>query len=229
MERVLEPEVMETPESAAAYAAADFSAPNQAFVERLLRANPGLRGGRILDIGCGPADIPIRLARALPGAALTGADASPAMLAKARAAVGAAGLAGRVKLVEGRLPGLPVEPGFDAVVSNSVLHHMPDPPAFWGEILRLAKPGAAVLVMDLFRPESARRAREIVEAAARDEHPILKEDFYNSLLAAFSVDEVNAQLRAAGLGLRAEAVSDRHWAVCGAIEKPMTKISGEVI
>lgn len=215
MQRTLEPEVMDTPESAAAYAAADFSASNQAFVDRLLAAHPGLRRGRVLDVGCGPADIPIRLATAAPGLMVTGVDASSAMLERARAAVIRAGLTRRVRLIEGRLPGLPVEPGFDAVISNSVLHHMPDPIAFWRELARLAKPGGAVYVMDLFRPESPEAARRIVETAAKDEHPVLKEDFYNSLLAAFSVEEVAVQLREAGLALEPRAVSERHWAVSG--------------
>jgi hypothetical protein len=86
----------------------------------------------------------------------------------------------------------------------------------WEEIKRLAKPGAAVYVMDLFRPESKEKAREIVESAAGKEHPLLKEDFYNSLLAAFPIEEVRGQLAQADLQeLSAEIASDRHWRVSG--------------
>jgi hypothetical protein len=55
MDRVLEPELMEDPEQAAAYAAADFSQENQGFVDRFEEYFPGFSGGRVLDVGCGPA------------------------------------------------------------------------------------------------------------------------------------------------------------------------------
>jgi hypothetical protein len=80
----------------------------------------------------------------------------------------------------------------------------------------LGRRGAAVYALDLSRPESAERAREIVETAARNEAPILRSDFFNSLLAAFTPDEIRVQLRAAGLGpLDCRVVSERHWLVRG--------------
>ncbi len=43
-----------------------------------------------------------------------------------------------------------------------------------------------------------------------------RQDFFNSLLAAYTVDEVHAQLARTGLGhLQVEAVSDRHLTVAG--------------
>jgi hypothetical protein len=48
-----------------------------------------------------------------------------------------------------------------------------------------------------------------------NEDPVLKEDFYNSLCAAFTVDEVRAQLRVAGLSLHVEKVTDRHMRIKG--------------
>ena len=44
---------------------------------------------------------------------------------------------------------------------------------------------------------------------------MLKEDFYNSLLAAFTPAEVEDQLAAAGLSLEIETISDRHLLVSG--------------
>lgn len=216
MERRPEPEVMDAPAQALAYARADFAAVNQGFVERLLAAFPDL-GGDVIDLGCGPADIPIRLARARPGVHVTAVDASAAMLDLAEAAVAGAGLGGRVRLLRARLPALPLPAAaFDAIVSNSLAHHLPDPALFWAEVRRLGRPGAALYVMDLFRPESVEQAREIVETAAGGEAPILKEDFFNSLLAAFTPDEVRRQLDAAGLGrLGCEVISERHWLVGG--------------
>src|SRR5262249_42761940 len=97
-----------------------------------------------------------------------------------------------------------------------LVHHLPDPRAFWCTARDLVRPGGALHVMDLFRPASAARARAIVAAAAPDAEPVLREDFYRSLLAALSPDEVRADLVATGLGhLTCEVVSERHWLVSG--------------
>ncbi len=214
MERVLEPELMEDPAQVLAYARADFAEVNQGFVDRFRATFSELTRGRVLDLGCGPADIPIRLARALPGLDVVAVDGSEAMLDQARKAV--AEVFARVHLLRARVPVLSCRPQtFDAAISNSLLHHLSDPHAFWQEVRRVGRPGAALLVMDLFRPDSPERAREIVEAAAAGEDPILKQDFFNSLLAAFTVDEVHAQLATTLPHLDCRIVSERHWLVSG--------------
>src|SRR5207247_11263382 len=80
MPRVLEPELMNDPEQALAYAKADFEEENQGFVNRLRTYYPDLTEGHVLDLGCGPAGIPIRFVRALPGCRRSGGRRSPAML-----------------------------------------------------------------------------------------------------------------------------------------------------
>lgn len=218
MKRVPEKEVMDEPEGAAAYARADFSGVNQAFVGNFLAAHPAAARGKVVDLGCGPADIPIRLAKSAPECSVTAVDASAPMLAIARGALLKSGVGARVTLLEGYLPGLPLKDGsFDAVVSNSLLHQLPDPAAFWGEVKRLVRPGGSVFVVDLFRPASEAEARRIVEAAAADENPVLKEDFYNSLLAAFSLEEVAVQLADAGIPLAPKQTSERHLTVSGVL------------
>lgn len=243
MDRILEPEIMSDRDADAAYARADFSDSNQAFADRLAEAlraagaGSGLEahsaapsgapeharartahGPRIADLGCGPGDVTIRIARAVGGAHLVGVDGSEEMLRLAREAIRAARLSERVTLHLGRVPGLELpEHGFDAVVSKDMLHHLPDPHGLWSEISRLARAGAVVLVMDLVRPGSPVEAREIVERVAGREHPLLKEDFYNSLCAAFTIDEVGAQLRAANLALTVERAGDRHMMVRGVL------------
>jgi SAM-dependent methyltransferase len=214
MQRVPEPEVMDDAAQALAYACADFSDVNQRFVDGLLARFPSARRGVAVDLGCGPADIPRRLATAAPRTHVVAIDASLPMLQLGRRALGRR--AARVGLVCARLPALPLPAGVaDTIVSNSLLHHLPEPAALWREIARLARPGAVVHVMDLFRPDSAGAARAIVEAAAAKEDPILKQDFFNSLLAAYTVAEVRSQLDAAGLRLGCEPVSERHLLVYG--------------
>ena len=215
MDRIPERELMDDERQSVAYANADFSESNQLFVDRLVRDFPAhLR--RVLDIGCGPGDVVIRVARSVPDASITAIDGSAPMIALARTAVTAAGLERRVTLVQARVPGAPVgEHAFDAVLSKDLLHHLPDPSVLWGEIARLGRAGAAVSVMDLVRPSTPADARRIVEDVSADEDPILKEDFYNSLCAAFTVDDVRRQLSDAGLHLRVEQVSARHLLVTG--------------
>lgn len=215
MERIEEPELMDEAAQAEAYAQADFAAVNQGFVDAFVRAFPELDHGRIVDLGCGPADIPIRLARRLPKIHVTGVDGAAAMLALGRARLIEEELSDRVELVQGVLPGATDGP-FDAVVSNSLLHHLHQPAGLWEEIRRVARDGAPIFVMDLMRPASEEQARSIVETYAGDEPELLKRDFFNSLRAAFTLEEVRAQLVAAGLGnLTVEATSDRHLTVAG--------------
>jgi len=217
MNRVLEPELMTDPDQANAYAAADFATVNQGFVDRFRVLFPDFARGHLVDLGRGPADIPIRFCRALPAVTVTGVDGSEAMLAPGRRAVATAGLTERVTLVRARLPGLDRAPGgFHAIVSNSLLHHMPRPDVFWSELARLGRAGAPALIMDLHRPDSLERARAIVETHSADEPEVLQRDFFNSLCAAFTLDEVRTQIAKAGLDrLRCEMASDRHWVAWG--------------
>lgn len=216
VQRIPEPELMDEAEQATAYATADFAAPNQAFVDRFLALARSLERGRVVDLGCGPADIPVRLAAARPGLRIVGVDGSEPMLEHGRALAARAGVADRIELVCARLPGPPPDGRFDAVLSNSLLHHLPDPAVLWREVARLGQPGAPVLVIDLFRPGSPEAVRRLVAEHAAGEPEVLRRDFEASLFAAFTADEVRAQLDAAGLGaLRVETISDRHLAVTG--------------
>lgn len=215
MDRVPEPELMDGREQSEAYAHADFAEVNRGFVEAFAGAFPDFAAGRVADLGCGPADIAIRLARRLPGTAVIAVDGAEAMLAHARRAVRGAGLGDRIELLRAVLPGVPAGP-FDAVVSNSLLHHLHRPAVLWQEIAHIARPGAPVFVMDLARPDSPERAREIVATYAGMEREILRRDYLASLCAAFTVEEVRAQLAATGLGqLTVRMASDRHWVASG--------------
>jgi ubiquinone/menaquinone biosynthesis C-methylase UbiE len=215
MDRVLEPEIMDGEAEAAAYARADFSDSNQAYVADVMRSFPD-RLTQVVDLGCGPGDIAIRLSRASAATRITGVDGSPAMLAIARAALRSAGLENRVSFLDGRLPGVPLATGgFDLVLSKDMLHHLPDPRVLWDEVRRLGRPGAGVCVVDLCRPASTAAAHEIVERVSGGEHPLLKTDFYNSLCAAFTAEELRDQLTAAALSLTVSQLTERHLCVKG--------------
>jgi 2-polyprenyl-3-methyl-5-hydroxy-6-metoxy-1,4-benzoquinol methylase len=218
MMRQLEPEVMDDPAQADAYAAADFSAENQGFVDRFRDYFPDFSQGQVFDLGCGPGDIPIRFARAFPACRVVGIDASRPMVELAERAVAAATLSDRITILCQRFQDLPGERQADAVISNSLLHHLPNPLQFWQKLRFLVKPGSPVLVMDLLRPESPEAAQAIVDRYAPGASEILRRDFYHSLLASFTEDEVASQLARMNLTrLLLDVPDDRHWVVGGIV------------
>lgn len=213
MERIPEPELMLDPEQAIAYAEADFEQPHSRFIElfqECFYAEP--IAGHVLDLGCGPGDIAMRFARAYPGCRVDGIDGSQVMIDAGAEILRASGVADRVELVRCLLPTEPPpRDRYDAVISNSLLHHLHDPMVLWQAVSRYAKPDAPVFVMDLMRPTSRQAAEALVDEHAAGEPEVLRRDFYNSLLAAFRPEEVKRQITAAGMhSFAVEAVSDRH-------------------
>lgn len=221
---------MDDPVQALAYAEADFEQPHSMFVGACLGffAEMGAEPDQILDLGCGPCDIVARLARRLTFDRFDAVDGSGAMIDLARKRLEAEGLADRVRLIHGYIPADPPGHGiYDAIVSNSILHHLNDPMDLWHAVKRLARPRAAVFVMDLTRPESEAAAQALVDAYAEGEPDILRHDFYHSLLAAYRPHEVVEQLAAAGLsGLSVSVPTDRHVIVSGRISETVVHKAG---
>ena len=221
MKRASEEELMDLPVHAQAYANADFSEPNSKFVTLFSEKFPAFNGQHIIDLGCGPADITIRLAGQYPQARVVGLDGADAMLEIARKTILRHTLANRVDIRKwhiGREENPLGSESFHALVSNSLLHHMRDPLDLWRAIRALAAPGAAVLVMDLIRPQSRIEAEQIVEKYSGKEPEVLRDDFLNSLRAAYRPTEIMEQLVSVNMdSLHVEVVTDRHFIVFGSI------------
>jgi ubiquinone/menaquinone biosynthesis C-methylase UbiE len=217
MKRVPEPELMDDAAQASAYAETDFSEPHNAFVEYFRSRFPRFSGKNVLDLGCGTADVIVRFARTYPEAFITGIDGAQAMLEIGTRIINSKCLSHRVKLQRCLLPDAGLsEIKYDAVISNSLLHHLNDPLIIWKTIQQCAGSGAPIFVMDLLRPDSIEKAGEFVEHYTADASLTLQEDFFNSLLAAYTVEEIQQQLKAANLDyLSVEVVSDRHTTVWG--------------
>ena len=210
MLRILEPELMTDVAQCQAYATANFGASNQRYVDIVGNLMPGIVS-TVLDIGCGPGDVMIRLAKIRPELKITAIDGSQKMIQLASAAISSNGLDANIHAVEGYVPMLALPVGsYDVVLSKDFLHHLPEPMAFWHEIRRMIKPGGFICVMDLRRPDSTIIAHQIVEAIAANEAEVLKVDFYNSLLAAFTPEEIREQLKAADFDLSVTNCGDRH-------------------
>lgn len=218
MERILEPEIMDGEEQAKVYANADFAEENQGFVDQFLALYPDFQEGTVLDLGCGPADIPIRLLRCRPALHVTGVDASGPMMHWAEDAIRQAGFEDRIQLICKRFQDLQLDQPADAVISNSLVHHVPNAFQFWYAVKALAKPGAPVLIMDLLRPDTTEEAQALVDQYAADEPAQLRHDFYHSLLSAFTEDEIAAQMAEMNLSrLLIDVHDDRHWLVSGRV------------
>jgi SAM-dependent methyltransferase len=213
MERTPEPDLMTEQEQAAAYAAADWSASHGKIPGYYRERFPEFARGRVIDLGCGPADVTIRFAQAYPEVTMLGVDGSEAMLVPGRHRLREAGLESRIQLEKRYLPDPVLETGgFDAVISNSLLHHVRDAIALWQFAARCARRGAPVFLVDLLRPPDRETAVRLVNAHAADAPPVLQRDFLASLHAAYTLDELRQQLSLAGLnGFRIDQVDELHF------------------
>lgn len=218
MKRIPEPELMDDSEHALAYGRADFEEPHSNFI-KLLKQHYNLPHGinTVLDMGCGTGDITFRVGRAFPDSVIDAVDGSAAMLFYANEElIKKPEFEGRIHFLPCRIQEFTPDKSYDLIVSNSLLHHIPDPADFWRAVKRLSTAGTRVFIMDLIRPGTAEEARRLVETYSPDEPEILKRDFYNSLLAAFEAGEVKRQLEEAGLGgFEVARASDRHLIVYG--------------
>ncbi|MDH5633477.1 MAG: class I SAM-dependent methyltransferase [Gammaproteobacteria bacterium] len=219
MRRIPEPELMNDPTQALAYAEADFVEPNTAFVDGFAACFPQCQPRRVVDLGCGPGDLTERFAQRYPQCRVSAIDGAEQMLLIARQRAREQGLDGQIDYVCAHLPSAELPTGADVIISNSLLHHMNDAMDLWRSVKQCSVPGSIVYVADLFRPQTTEAAQHIVDTYSEGEPEVLRTDFYHSLLAAYRPDEVEAQLREAGLiGLKVETTSDRHMRISGIVE-----------
>jgi SAM-dependent methyltransferase len=149
-----------------------------------VQAGTGRPDPLVLDLGCGPGSLAVRLLARLPEAAVVGVDADPVTLALGRAAH--AGLPGlrylSLDLREagwvGRL-GLPAGRPVDAVVSTTALHWLSatELHELYATLAEVLRPGGLFLDGDHFREDQAsspvldRLGRALEEREARRRYP----------------------------------------------------------
>jgi len=226
LDRVLEPEYMDTAEEARDYDSMDHVEVNRRFVDDLLAvcSTIGLRPAaverrcRALDLGTGTAQIPIELCRRAVWIDVVAVDAAAHMLDLARRNIESAGLADRIQVQRTDAKKLPFSAAeFDAAISNSIIHHLPEPILCLKEALRVCCPGGLLFFRDLMRPRAEAELVSLVDlyappasvSPATDHQRAMLAD---SLRAALTLDEIRALV--IELGLPAAAVqptSDRHW------------------
>ena len=209
--RVLEPEFTDTQEEANEYDAMDHVAVNQKFVEDFLTCSRP--GNDILDLGTGTALIPVELCRQDSAVRVMASDAAVTMLELARYHIEAEGLRQRIQLHHGDAKRLGfADEMFDAVVSNSLVHHIPDPRLVLAEIVRVTRPHGRIFVRDLVRPTDATGVERFVELYTGPSSKYAQQLFRQSLHAALTLAEVQGLVHSLGFD-RTEVTmtSDRHW------------------
>ena len=209
--RVLEPEVMDSAEEARDYDSMDHSQVNRVFVVDFLASwdqqNP------VLDVGTGTAQIPMELARHALKAQIVAIDLAEHMLEVGRENVRKAGFKDRIRLERQDAKRLPYPShSFAAVISNSIVHHIPEPGKVLAEMVRVTRPGGLLLVRDLLRPLSDEIVRSLVSTYAGDANAHQQKMFEESLRAALSLEEIRnlvAELKFDPATV--EQTTDRHW------------------
>lgn len=219
MKRIPEPELMLDSRQVEAYAKADFEEAHSNFIkifnEKFSNQNVG---GLILDLGCGPGDITFRFAEAFPDTIIHAIDGSLEMLFYAKKVLAEkSDYQKRIQFINSKIEDYVLDEHYEFIISNSLLHHLPDPMTLWDSINRISGESTNVFVMDLLRPASLEELKLLVEKYAYDEPDILKRDFHRSLLSAFSLNEVEKQIEIAEFELKVEQVSDRHFVVYGSL------------
>jgi ubiquinone/menaquinone biosynthesis C-methylase UbiE len=221
--RVLEPEVMDTAEEAADYDAMDHAEVNARFAADFAAFLGPRSSPRVLDVGTGTARIPILLCGQIANASIVATDLSHQMLAIAKANVDKAGLLSRITFEVEDAKAMRFAAGtFDGVVSNTILHHIPEPAGALAEMWRVLAKGGAIFVRDLARPPSHQAVAALVakyggESSSTDAKEVARHArqvalFEASLLAGLTVDEVRAMIAPLGIPeSAARMTSDRHW------------------
>lgn len=222
--RVPEPEVMDDSSEVEAYTSASaqefLDKIDDTFVDHALRLTGGRERGRALDIGCGPGQIVLKLARRLKLWKFVGVDRAPNMIVQAQASLEPVKeAAGRVEFHEDNGNQLAfADASFDLVMCNSVLHHFAEPHNLFAEIARVARPGAAILVRDLRRPGALSYPFH-VRWHGRKYSGTMYQLYRQSVRAAYTVPELQSMLDASPL---ANAHVFNHESTHLGAERPLT-------
>ncbi|HEY3966477.1 MAG TPA: class I SAM-dependent methyltransferase [Planctomycetaceae bacterium] len=217
--RILEPEVMDSAAEAVDYDQMDHSQVNRLFADDFLALCPiaGIaeQPWQVLDAGTGTAQIPIEIGLRRTDLRITAVDLAAHMLQLAQRNVIREGLSGTIKLEQVDAKSLPYAAGaFNAVISNSIIHHIPEPRTVFREMARVLRPAGILFVRDLLRPADVATLDRLVVTYAGDGNDHQRQMFRESLHAALTLDETRELLRDVGLPVTwASQTSDRHWTI----------------
>jgi ubiquinone/menaquinone biosynthesis C-methylase UbiE len=173
---------------------------DRALKRRVLAYAAIASGDDMLDVGCGTGTLAVAAALAAPDVKMTGLDADPSILARARTKAAGAGL--EIGFDEGRSTALPyADASFDLVLSTLFFHHLPDDGKHQtaAELVRVLRPGGRLVVGDVGRPQDPLMRTAVLVTV--------------QLLDGFATTALNVRGELpdvlAGAGLQAVTVRDR--------------------
>lgn len=138
----------------------------------------------VIELGSGPGELALEVARRLSGIEIVGVDLATAMVETARVSAACAGLGDRVRFVLGDAAALPFGDGtFDVAVSTLSLHHWVEPGSVFTEIARILRPRGVALVYDLRPFAYSRDELEVYLAGSPFEATHLERDLIRIGLA----------------------------------------------
>jgi ubiquinone/menaquinone biosynthesis C-methylase UbiE len=219
MQRILEPEVMDSPEEAIEYDAMDFTEINTNFAQETVKL-AGINA-TVLDAGTGTARIPILIGQLRPQWQIIAIDMADSMLEIGQKNIISANCQDQITLEKVDAKNLLYKPEqFDLVISNSLIHHLSDPLTFLREIKRVLKSDGGIFLRDLFRPDSEEIIETMVTAIDPNYSPRQAQLFKDSLHAAFTLAEIEDLIKQAGLeNVKIYQSSERHWTAVRANKK----------
>jgi len=163
------------------------------FVRELRRFNPK---GILVDVGCGPGYLIMRISKEIPNLKIVGVDISEEMIQKASDNLFSLGLSDRVEFREGDIGKMPFKDGtVDFIISTLSLHHWSDPKQSLNEMFRILKPKGQFLLLD-FRRDSRRLFYWFLTFASKTGPAEFREsnEPIASLLSSYTISEIKSFL-----------------------------------
>ncbi len=172
---------------------------DEAMARSVVKMGPA--EGTILEIGVGPARIASKIIHYNPKLTVIGIDLSDSMLEIASNNLPKFDVPeGKINLVKADGKVLPFrDDSFDLVMSHNMLHHIPDPVPMFKEVKRVVKPEGGILIRDLIRPPNKLIAKIYSRMFGMGYTKKMLKLYYDSMLAAFSREEINSMLKQAGI------------------------------
>lgn len=186
MLRIVEPELMLDSDQVISFAKGKKDYSIEGFISAY-KKYVNFESGTIVDLGSGTGEYLVALEKEFPNLKIFGYDGSSSMTNYAKQYVQEQKSFVEVNCLEFKY----ILQKADCVVSTNTLHHLHDPKVFWEAVKRVSN---RCLIMDIVRPDTNEQAELIVEQYANNEPELFKQDFYNSLLAAFSLEELVEQI-----------------------------------
>ncbi len=207
MDRIPEPELMETKKQVLSYVEGDFSKGENKFIDFI---NNYLISNKInlfdkdiiLDLGCGPGNITEKISLKWPKARVIGIDGSREMINEAISRQNLDKNKQRLKNIkyicadikETRLSEISQKKRVSLLVSNSLIHHVTTIDQFFDCIVKFSTRETINFHKDLIRPKDEETALKLKEKCNLVYSKTLTNDYYASLKASYRKDEIKKMI-----------------------------------